>query len=145
MKARMMWMGAVVGVLALTGCQQRDNGANMQTQDNPAQQGAQGPRGETGTGGMIPERGVEEHTIGGIGGGTDAEENAATGGSGKAGAGGGARDAGMAPDAGTGGSGMGLEDGSGTGGESMQRTQELDQELQRNQQSGETGDQDSNQ
>lgn len=134
MKARMTWMGAVVGVLALTGCQQRDTGAQTQSQDTPAQQGAQGSRGESDTGGMIPERGVEELTVGGIGGGTEAEESA-TGGSGT---GGGGRDAGMAPDAGTGGSG--LE----SGDDSMRRTPEKDRELQQGQQSGDTGDQDSN-
>jgi hypothetical protein len=130
MKARMMWMGAVVGVLALTGCQQRDSPSLMQGQDTQQQQGAQGSRGETGSGGMIPERGVEEHTIGGIGGGTQAEENA-TGGSGTGG--GGKADAGMASDAGTGGAGMEGGD------DSMRRTPEKDRELQQ------SGDQDSNQ
>ena len=117
MKARMMWMGAALGVLALTGCQQRDSGARTQEQDTAEQ------KGDTQSGGMIPERGVQESTIGGIGGGTEAEENAATGGSGP----GGAKDAGMAADAGTGGSGL-------EGDDSMRRTPEKDRELMEEQQ-----------
>lgn len=117
MKARMMWMGAALGILALTGCQQRDSGARTQ------EQGTAEHRGDTNSGGMIPERGVQENTIGGIGGGTQAEENAATGGSGS----GGARDAGMAADAGTGGSGL-------EGDDSMRRTPEKDRELMEEQQ-----------
>lgn len=114
MKARMMWMGAALGILALTGCQQRDSGARTQGQDTAEQ------RGDTNSGGMIPERGVQENTLGG---GTQAEENAATGGSGR----GGARDAGMAVDAGTGGSGL-------EGDDSMRRTPEKDRELMEEQQ-----------
>ncbi len=74
MKTRMMWMGTLAALLSLTGCQQRDGEVRMQNRDNQAQQGAQDTKGESGTGGMIPESGVREHTIGGIGGGQQADE-----------------------------------------------------------------------
>lgn len=103
MKGRMMGMGALVALLALTGCQQKSGEpARVQQPGNDAQQGVQGPmgKGETGTGTAIPERGVGELE--------------GTGGAGR----GGKADAGMSTDAGTGGAGM--EQG-GTGLEGMQR------------------------
>jgi hypothetical protein len=113
MKTRMLWLGAAV-LLSVTGCQQREGGARLQNDDNHAQQGAAGPGGESGTGTVIPERGV---------GGGHTEEAEGTGGAGGADI-------------------PGLEQGGGTGGEGMKRQAEQDAQQQQREQQGETGDQD---
>jgi hypothetical protein len=113
MKTRLMWLGAAA-LLGFTGCQQRDGDVRLQDDANHAQQGAQDVQGESGTGTVIPERGV---------GGGNTEEAEGTGGAG-------------ASDI------PGLEQGGGTGGEGMKRQAEQDAQQQQEQRQGQTGDQD---